>query len=617
MALPFSPPGCNVPFSPTSNVETKAESSAMGKQHLEELVEEDERACFPSTRWRALAAGMYLQFLAGLIYAFPLYSAELKTLLNTTQAGLSLIATMGAVGGEAVILCGVFYDWAGPRKTSHVGALLASLGFLGAYLVTNHTLDWGVWGVAGCYCLACQGLTWMDNSAMGATISNFPKDKGMAAGLVKTQLGLSASAIILISSVLFPESQGSSSKTAVLCSGENYVPANSEVAVGVTLAAAPADTTHNSIQLLLFFAVLCGVAGTLASLFLHVKPLKHFGTRLNTTHRRRVLIAYACVVVLMAYLAVVSSLNLIWQRRGVSYHHVETCFAIVVIVLYLFPLGFAWPVVDDESIADPTPLLMDEAGSPQRDEDNVTPVRKRNKQSAASPPPASHHHSLHNFTYGQALCSVEFWCLILIFLGGSGPAFMTVAQLTQINAALGGSSAEKGVLVVLFGISNSAGRLLSGLWQDKLSDKGLSRPLLCLFSLLTMSAGQLCMSWAGRAAWLLWLGVSLTGLAFGAVWCIIGPLTSDVVGHTAFGKVYSTVVMSSMVSAALFNQGIAAPLYDRRYELQPPNPDKACCGQLCFQQAHLIASLLPFVMCLAPFLLHFRSKRWYDLHRAG
>eukprot|EP00808_Paulinella_micropora_P010673 g27776.t1 len=40
-------------------------------------------------KWRTLVAGMYLEFLAGLTYAFPVYSADLKRLLRTDQAGLS------------------------------------------------------------------------------------------------------------------------------------------------------------------------------------------------------------------------------------------------------------------------------------------------------------------------------------------------------------------------------------------------------------------------------------------------------------------------------------------------------------------------------------------------
>lgn len=38
-------------------------------------------------KWQAIASGLYLEFLAGIIYAFPVYSDQLKVVLNTDQTG--------------------------------------------------------------------------------------------------------------------------------------------------------------------------------------------------------------------------------------------------------------------------------------------------------------------------------------------------------------------------------------------------------------------------------------------------------------------------------------------------------------------------------------------------
>ena len=52
----------------------------------------------------------------------------------------------------------------------------------------------------------------------------------------------------------------------------------------------------------------------------------------------------------------------------------------------------------------------------------------------------------------------------------------------------------------------------------------------------------------------LYVGVSFTAFAFGSTWCLIGPVTSDIVGQRNFGKIYATVSMASMASTFLFNQ---------------------------------------------------------------
>jgi len=146
-------------------------------------------------RWKAIAAGLYLEFLAGLIYAFPVYSGQLKQVLELTQTELSWCSTFGTMGGNLGILAGVSYDRWGPKATAKMGAIIAAVGFLGIYLTTTGALPFGVYGASFFYFVAYQGLTWMDTSTVGVQVTNFPKDKGLSVGLVKTQFGLASSAV--------------------------------------------------------------------------------------------------------------------------------------------------------------------------------------------------------------------------------------------------------------------------------------------------------------------------------------------------------------------------------------------------------------------------------------
>jgi len=44
--------------------------------------------------------------------------------------------------------------------------------------------------------------------------------------------------------------------------------------------------------------------------------------------------------------------------------------------------------------------------------------------------------TMHDFEYLQALKSVEFWCLFFTFFGGTGAAYMTINQLTQVSICI-------------------------------------------------------------------------------------------------------------------------------------------------------------------------------------
>ncbi len=86
------------------------------------------------------------------------------------------------------------------------------------------------------------------------------------------------------------------------------------------------------------------------------------------------------------------------------------------------------------------------------------------------------------------------------------------------------------------GVSNCSGRIVNGFLQDRLGERGITRPLLCTFAIVLMGIGQLVLAF-GASKSILLFGVVLTGLAFGSTWCLIGPTSSDIVGPSNFGKV--------------------------------------------------------------------------------
>merc|ERR1712224_221083 len=133
---------------------------------------------------------------------------------------------------------------------------------------------------------------------------------------------------------------------------------------------------------------------------------------------------------------------------------------------------------------------------------------------------------------------------------------------------------------------------------------------LSAFAIILMGVGQLVLAEANNSIDLL-VGVALTAFAFGSTWCLIGPVTSDVVGPKAFGKIFSSVSMAAMLSTTIFNQVVAGPLYDAMYKEKFKNKSQTCCGSQCYKSAHITAAIVSFCVSAAPLTLAWRTRGYY------
>lgn len=563
-------------------------------------------------RWKAIAAGLYLEFLAGIIYAFPVYSGQLKDLLGATQTELNFCSTMGTIGGNFSILAGIFLDRNGTRLTSHIGALISALGFLILYFVTVGTIPGGYVSAAIGFLVAYQGLTWMDMSVVTAQVTNFPRDKGLSVGLVKTQFGLASSAIVILAVGLFGGA-GKISQTA-RCSVDGNILEQAKLTISDqkvsnnTHSILDDDSKeHPGLPLLYFFSYLCLAIGTFSSFFLRrTPPTSPNGGKLGPGGMTKMYVIYGCVVILMVYCLIVSLLNLAWRKVGEPPKGVNFVFALIEIALYAFPYLVTFRTKRARTLASAENNIQghnekSSIDSSLADEKNV------DSTATASPSRSVPASAMNEYEYFEALQTLDFWCLFFTFFGGTGSAYMTINNLTQINYALGGNLVEKSYLVVLIGVFNCVGRIIMGNIQDVVGSAcGITRPALCSIAIFFVGASQLILAFTDFIS----VGISMMAFGFGSTWCLIGPVTSDVVGRKAYGKIFSTVSMSAMLSTTIFNSVIAGPLYDYATKLQG-GEGKTCCGHKCYFKAHVIAAAVSFVVMLAPTILYFRTRKFY------
>ena len=144
-------------------------------------------------RWPALASACAQESVAGVTYAFALYSNALRERLGLSQQRLDLVATAENTSGILVPVIGLVMYLCGPRPTLCLAFVVGLVAWLGMWAaIAQHSWDAPFFLI--CLCALCQGVcaSLLDLSAVACTTANFPERRGQAVGIVKAFVGLSA-----------------------------------------------------------------------------------------------------------------------------------------------------------------------------------------------------------------------------------------------------------------------------------------------------------------------------------------------------------------------------------------------------------------------------------------
>ncbi|TVQ34944.1 MAG: MFS transporter [Spirochaetaceae bacterium] len=139
--------------------------------------------------WKVAIAGMGINFLVGISYAWSIYARGLIRELGWSQAQTALPYTVFILSYAcAMVIAGRAQDRIGPRPVVTVGGVLVGSAFLVSALVVRPfvmALTWG--GLFGIGLAACFA------SVTPAAMKWFPpRSRGLIAGVVVTGVGLSA-----------------------------------------------------------------------------------------------------------------------------------------------------------------------------------------------------------------------------------------------------------------------------------------------------------------------------------------------------------------------------------------------------------------------------------------
>jgi OFA family oxalate/formate antiporter-like MFS transporter len=135
----------------------------------------------------------------------------------------------------------------------------------------------------------------------------------------------------------------------------------------------------------------------------------------------------------------------------------------------------------------------------------------------------------------EALRTREFWCLWLtwVLAGAAGASMLVLA--TGFGLARGLNLTQAVVLLTGFNLTNGGGRLVSGFFSDR-----LGRSRMMAVSFMGAAAAYLIMPHLD-GVWLWAILTAVIGFAFGTMFAVTAPLTSDCFGLAHFGAIFGLI----------------------------------------------------------------------------
>ena len=605
----------------------------------------DERARPPllaGNRFLVLVASMVLELCGGSIYVTSLYKIEMRDRWGVSASDMDQLIFACNLGNW-IPLAGFFYDWrhGGPQRTVLAGAVLTLIGYAGLWLMSVVSSSPPVWLLWVFWFLWGHGSGYFDCAAVTTNGRNFDKHRGSAIGIIKAFYGLSGSVITQYYKAFF---------SAIAGSGPSFL-----LSLGIALSAMGAAVTP-----------LVRRAPTPDASPDFDAPRRRFG--LATLNILGLALFMAAVGLCRSFIPAVGSGD---GAATFSY----AAFAFTIVGVAPLPL-LAWgasplphsmallpkdappsacstsdegtrapPNHDDGAIINVAPALAAAASAPLMPDHGGggggSSGGGGEDSAAAAGSSASEGGSLTNAPIGQTARSLNFWLLFVAFFAGTGGGLVVCnnlqelvdAQLATPGGGLESAKRASDTLTNLFSVMNCLGRLGAGLGADALRGR-VARPALFCVATLAMGLAHIVLLGASQMP-LLYGGVLLSGLSYGAFWSLLPTLVAELFGVDSFASTYNTFSLAVSLASFVLATHLVAVIYDANTldEALPPMPPGAsapspppcppgaspsppsqplCYGDGCFRVTHLVTPALCACGVATTALLWMRTRRFYQ-----
>ncbi|XP_024358278.1 protein NUCLEAR FUSION DEFECTIVE 4 [Physcomitrium patens] len=576
------------------------------------------------SKWFILAAGLWIESIAGAAYSFGVYSQSLKVALGYDQQWLDTLAFFKSIGGNFGVLSGLLYDVAPPWLVVLAGAAECSFGYSMLWLSVTKRIRPAFWQMCIFIGMASNCNTLFSTACVVTNVKNFPNKRGLVIGLLKGFLGLSGAILTQVFFVMYPNDPSS---FLLLIS---WLPAVVSIILAPVIRVVPASDGDNA-TFRDFSTISTCLAACLTLVIILENVLK------NDTWPVWIaclsLLGFflsLCVVIIKAeakdYKADLikgrvrgqGSISEPLLRNDDGRHPYSRCSENQSSSVHA---KLDWSASSDPEI----PESPNEGDNPLSEQ--IEEVAKPSDgtsagldQSVGVPRRGEEH------TLSQAISSLDFWLLVVAMFCSMGSGTTAIDNMGQIGLSLGYEQVEINTFISLISIWNFLGRFGAGLISELLLHmRGYGRPFCLAFSLGLMCIGHLVMATAVTGS--LYVGSIIVGVCYGAQWSLMPAVTSDIFGLQHFGTLYNTIAIASPVAAYVLSVQVAGYFYDKEaHEQHKPatligripslissgsdNP-LLCHGPSCFRTTFIILALVCAFGCTVCLWLFARTKRFY------
>jgi len=551
----------------------------------------------------------------GTAYAFGLYGSALKKTLHLTQSQLDTISTASFCAGLLSWVPGMCVDRFGTRLGISFGGILGAISLMVYWVVSMGYIKFSdnAWVVAT---LSALGVMIFLSCAL-VTGSVFKiiscgcgaGTKGSAVGVAKGYVGLGAGAY-------------------------------------ACLFEAIRQPTSSDLDFLPMAAFFFLVAATIPSwLTLPDKANEHAVPDVLTPLHFKVL--YTSLI-LLALLIIGSSLAELYAEEHKKDQHVQSTNyfrAVVILLVWLAPifaqlylpqnLNTPLAEVPEEQDAllqeDPeaADLLLDdgkastqECSNDDNDEEGFAASLENDEIPEENPDIIAMGENKNLYQMLQTPSAwIMLWTTTILVGGGT----VETNNLGQMVESLKFSPVVTSSSLALFSVAQAAGRVITGAisesalnWNTRgcCIDNGIPRPFfLVVASLAGVLAHSILAAATTEAAFV--FGVALSGAAFGMVWPMLVLIVGEIFGTAHVGANY--MFYDGFTSAGgtfLLSKIVAQEVYEEHIDSHSSESDGVTCfGQKCFQETHVVITVLSLTCVVTSVILQFITRDAYNKSR--
>lgn len=613
-------------------------------------------------KWATFSSCILLALAGGSGYCWALYSGALKTAFQLSQSQLEELSNplvpqliLSWLPGLGVgYLCK--HHRSGPRLALLIGVLLNLFGNVTVWMAaTGRLSSMPLYSIVWLGVIGANGTFWFDVAAMTVGIANFPQHRGTVVGIMKACYGISASMFSVVYTQAF-DPNGLAFMLFITLS---------TAALGLlalpTFNSVPFRQAHENAgpRFILAYAIVAGIAvyQPLAALLTHLAP--HIGLihvivlaglvlpllpALFIPWGTGGLRARPIISVPLPASAARSPLLRPYAESGTPSAHQGAVYLKAASPQKADALQeidqLTHEKVIDASLPGDASLRQADEGAHGgegravesqpavtslrchlvRSDDIVTAAQEDREEIDQALHPGRRKAAEADDSYGlraesspsllRSLASINFWLLFVIFGTGTGCGLLLLLNLGQLVESLGGGQNGAGLLLSLFAVFNSLGRILAGwLPEHMLHTHGTPRTV---WLIVVAGGSTVSTTLAGLAGGMgsLRSAAPLAGVVYGSFQALMPVLASELFDMQRFATLYVVLQQATLTGSYLLANRLAGALYDQKAEEHLKDPN-VCIGADCFRDSFLIAAALQALSTVLAGVLYVRTQALY------